>query len=450
MLTEKDINDTQQNVIDHLYENGVTLLVACTGYGKTIVCLTAINELIADGHIKRVIVACPAKVVSTKVWSIEADKWEHLKGLRVREISGSPGQRLHRLQEEASAHVIVVSLNNLAWMLKQKHGADGIIVDELSKAAGKQARGLRTKSKGDCFTWRVGMTATPVSQDFEKLQPMCRIMDGGKALGRNKDNYLKHYGYTDYNGYNWTPHDWAPAVILDRIKHLVHLVEDTKSDDLPPLLEHTMRFDMPTKTRAIYDQMKAEMVVETVEAANEAVKSGKLRQIASGFLYEVIGHTRTGKVINKARILDTARVNAMIRWHWSLNGRPGIIYYEYVEHLDAIKHHFRGNQFKQLTEDIDEFKAGEWQLLAAQFNSMSHGVDGLQHVCHDALIYHPLWSRDATEQAMGRLWRTGQRWDVDITTLVCEGTLDDLVMERVEDRAEWMKIFRVHLEGGAS
>jgi SNF2 family DNA or RNA helicase len=57
-----------------------------------------------------------------------------------------------------------------------------------------------------------------------------------------------------------------------------------------------------------------------------------------------------------------------------------------------------------------------------------------------------MWSRDATEQAIGRVWRTGQTKEVNVTTLVCDDTLDDLVMQRVEDRGEWMKLFKKHLE----
>ena len=120
-----------------------------------------------------------------------------------------------------------------------------------------------------------------------------------------------------------------------------------------------------------------------------------------------------------------------------------VVFYEFVEHkrtLQALARH-------QATEDIDEFmKRDGPDILLAQVNSLSHGVDGLQHVCSDILFYHPMWSRDATEQAIGRVWRTGQTKPVNVTTLVCENTLDDLVTERVEDRGAWMKLFMQHLQ----
>ena len=446
MLTENDLSKKQQAAINHLYGFDETLLVAATGAGKTAICLTAIKELIDAGELKRVIVACPAKVVG--VWSKEVEKWGHLKGLRVHAITGIPEARLRQLQYGDGVYVI--SLNNLDWLLKQKHGADGIIIDELSKASGKQAKGLRSKRKGGCFKWKAGLTATPVSQDFQKLYAMCRIIDGGKALGTNKQKYLEKYFYSDYMGYNWTLRDDADKAIMAKVGNLIHAVEDTKEAELPALRAgNVIRFQMPEGTRKIYTAMKKEMVADDVEAVNEAVKSGKLRQIASGFLYD--DDTQT-------RVFDFARVDAFVKWSMNLNGRSGLVFYEHNHQLEMITAAYvqvagrspavvcGGMSTKAVHEALDAFRSGASQLLIAQINSMSHGVDGLQHFCADALFLHPMWSRDATEQAIGRLWRTGQKSEVNVCTLVCDGTLDDLVLSRIEDRGEWMKLFLKHLK----
>jgi SNF2 family DNA or RNA helicase len=326
--------------------------------------------------------------------------------------------------------VIVVSLQNLDWLLKHKHGADGIIIDELSKGAGKQTAGLKSKKKAGMLGWRVGMTATPVSQNFEKLFNMCRVLSP-HYLGANKQKYLEQYFYSDYQGYNWTLRDGADAQIMAQVAPLVHLVEDTKANDLPALHQHVIRFEMPAETRVIYNQMKKDMVTDDREAANEAVKSGVLRQISSGFVYLEDDNVVT---------YDWARYDAACQWMKRLQGRPGVIFYEFKAQGRIL------NDLSCFTDDIKYFTSGDKDLLAAQINSLSHGVDGLQDVCSDILFYHPMWSRDATEQAIGRVWRTGQTKEVNVTTLVCDDTLDDLVMQRVEDRGEWMKLFKKHLE----
>ena len=318
-----------------------------------------------------------------------------------------------------------MSLNNLNWLLKQKHGAQGIVIDELSKAAGKHTSGLRSKKTGGKLVWRVGMTATPVSQDFQKLFNMCRIIDCGESFGRNKQNYLNTFFTTDFNGYNWTLNAGAAPKIMRKIASLVHMIEDNKAQVLPPLRQKVIKFDMPDDTRQIYNDMRNEMVIEEddldVEASNAAVRDGKLRQIASGFCY-------VGSMVTT---LDHARLDMATNWMDTLAGASGLIFYEFIE------------QVTQLKKRLKFFPNVE----LAQVRSMSHGIDGLQYKYADVLFYHPLWSRDSMEQATGRVWRQGQTKPVTVTTLFCRNTLDDVVVARVEGRAEWMELFKQHMKG---
>jgi hypothetical protein len=416
MLSETSLTADQDLAVHRIYAEDHTVLVAATGVGKTVICLTAIKELIEEKFLRRVIVACPAKVLENMVWLNEAAKWKHLRGLRVLQLMGDSHNRVKQLLS-CEAEVILVSLNNLDWLLQMDHECDGVIIDELSKAAGKQTKKLKSKKFAGMFKWRVGLSATPVSQDFLKLHPMCRIIDGGKALGTNKSKYLLEHFSSDYQGYNWTLRPGEDEKIMKKIASLVHLVTDNKAMTLPPLRERVMKFTMPTDTRVIYDEMKKHMVVGDIEAANQAVKSGKLRQIASGFMYE----GDEGEAVP----LDWARRDALAEWCTSLNGKPGLVFYEFVHQAEWCR---------------------PTNIRFAQINSMSHGVDGLQHEFADVLFIQPIWSRDATEQAVGRVWRQGQTKPVNVTTLVCENTLDDLVMARVEDRAQWMKLFKQHLQ----
>lgn len=417
----RTLSQKQLKAIDRIFEFDHTILVAPTGEGKTVICLTAVHELVKIGHLRKVIVAAPAKVVEKMIWPNEAAKWEHLRGMRIVQLEGDSTERTKRLlNSNGETDIIMVSLNNLDWLLDQDHECDGIIIDELSKAAGKQTKGLKSKKKAGMLKWRVGLTATPVSQDFQKLFSMARIIDEGNALGTSKQKFLQEYFYSDYMGYNWTLKGFADAQITDKIRSLVHLVRDDKAKTLPHLRESLIRFDMPADTRVIYNTMKKDLVTGDVEAANEAVKSGKLRQIASGFIYDYEG---------TAQQLDGARLAAASTWWTALAGRPGLIFYEFIEQGEGLREHA---------------PAG---VQLAQIQSMSHGVDGLQHEFADVLFYQPTWSRDLAEQAVGRVWRTGQTQTVYATTLVCNDTLDDLVLARVEDRAEWMKLFTKHLKG---
>lgn len=417
-LSEGLLEPKQQDAATRLFEYDETILIAAMGAGKTVICLTAIDELIKAGHLHKIIVAAPAKVLSTLVWPNEVAKWQHLRKLRILQLTGDPTQRTKALLS-CEADIIMISLNNLNWLLDQDHECDGVIIDELSKAAGKQTSSLKNKRKADHLKWRVGLSGTPVAHDFQKLYGMCRIVDRGIALGTSKDRYLNEFFFSDYNGYNWTLRPNAERRILKRVETLVHIVPDTKAQELPVLYEHILRFDMPDTTRRAYDEMKEDLIAEDIEAANAAVQSGKLRQIASGFMYNEQGLTHT---------YDTARTDAVIKWIKKLEGSPGIIFYEFVEQHTQLQRHTPDN------------------IMLAQINSMSHGIDGLQHKFSDVLFMQPIWSADSTEQAIGRVWRKGQTQPVHVTTLVCDDTLDDVVIARVEGRGEWMKLFLKHLE----
>lgn len=432
MLSRSSLKPKQEAAVGRLFEHDQTILVAPTGEGKTVICLTAINDLIEAGAVTKVIVACPAKVVG--VWGKELTKWSHLSKLTAVTLSGGPLDRTRTREMNPTADILVVSLNNLESLLLENHGADGVIIDELSKAAGKQTAKLKSKKYAARIKWRVGMTATPVSQSFEKLFAMVRIVDGGQALGTSKARYLETYFNSDYMGYNFTLRDGADEQIMEKVAGLVHLIEDTKHETLPAITYTTTNFLMPADTRSKYDDMKKHMVAEDIEAANAAVQSGKLRQIASGFLY---GEDDT------VEVFDDARFRQAKDWASRLGQRKGIIFYEYVKQYEAL------SALPNSTSEVATFIGSpSAKLLIAQINSLSHGVDGLQDVCHQALFYQPVWSRDAMEQAVGRLWRTGQRWPVTITTLSCDKTLDALVTSRVEGNAKWIQMFREHLTEG--
>ena len=443
-MTDLTLTKDQQDTISFMYNGDESIIVADTGEGKTVMCLTAMKELLDSGAHKRFIVAAPAKVLAKDVWLREVGKWRHLDGLVIRQLKGAPAARAHELNCD-NPQVIVVSLNNLDWLLTtQAHAATGIVIDELSKAAGKQTRSLRSKKYGARFTWRCGLTASPVSQNLEKLFKMARIIDGGASLGTNQSKFEVKYFTEDYNGHELTLREGAAEQILDAVAPLVHMMPFNKEEKLPPLVFHEIKFSMPKDTLTLYETMKSDMVVEVeadlidaidnteppnfedqdiiIDAANAAVNVGKLRQIASGFMYQDRERTRIVR-------LDQERLLAACGWWTELEGRPGLVFYEFVEQEKLLK------AWAPETVEI------------AQINSMSHGVEGLQHQYADLLFFQPVWSRDAFIQGYGRLWRTGQTKQVNVTTLMCDASVDHIVTQRVNGNAEWMELLKSHMRG---
>lgn len=79
----------QQQAITHIFEHDRSLALMPVGAGKTVVTMTALQELMAEGVIERPLVFAPMRVAEN-VWPYEGREWEHLKDLPIVRWGGAP------------------------------------------------------------------------------------------------------------------------------------------------------------------------------------------------------------------------------------------------------------------------------------------------------------------------------------------------------------------------
>ena len=115
------------------------------GLGKTVITLDAINTLRYDRWaVQRVLIIAPKKVAEG-TWTKEAQKWEHLRHLRISAVLGSQQKRLRALATPADIYVI--NRDNVAWLVDYFKNAwpfDMVVLDESSSF--KNASSKRFKS----------------------------------------------------------------------------------------------------------------------------------------------------------------------------------------------------------------------------------------------------------------------------------------------------------------
>jgi len=412
------------------------------GFGKSVVALTAISELLADGVLHKVLVIAPVKVANT-VWAPEADKWEHTHHLRINVATGSEKVRVAAC--EAEGDILVINFENLPWFFKKygrNHGCDGLIVDELSRmksSGGSQFKALRHKLP--CFTWRVGMTGTPVSENYLGLFAQCMIVDSGARLGTNMEVFKRKYFYpTDYNGYNWDIRE--ERKLLDAVADVVWVADDY-TGNLPDLIKTTIPVSMPDQGWDVYTTLAKDGIAEGVEAVNAAVLSGKLQQIASGFLYgedegEVIP-IHDAKIRVCQRLVDECRGNVIIAY-WFQHDRDALQQvFPFADNLGG------GVNAAETDRIIDRWNSGETKVLLVHPKTGGHGLQ-LEKGGADVIFYGPVWSRDLFDQLVARLWRRGQLKKVHVKTLVTVGTVDELVVTRSGSKKQFYERFTKHLK----
>ena len=137
-------HDYQSYTIDYIKSHPVAAAFLDCGLGKTVISLSALKDLIEVGEVKKVLVIAPLRV-ARDVWPAEAEKWQHLKGLKISVVLGSKKQREEALQTDAQIYVI--NRDNLSWLVSLKwpiYLFDAVVLDELSSF--KNMRAMRTHS----------------------------------------------------------------------------------------------------------------------------------------------------------------------------------------------------------------------------------------------------------------------------------------------------------------
>ena len=433
------LDDDQNAAITRLYECNHTLLIAGMGSGKTVIACTAAKELLEVRHLRRVLVLAPAKVAA-RTWTECQQEWAHLQGLDMRACVGTPKARAAVI--ESDCKVVVLSYDNLPWLVKQypglyERGFDGLIADEVTRLSSTGALGFRRfRSKIQQFKWRVGMSGTPVTEDLANLFGQMLIVDGGQRLGRNKQRYLDRYFVPqDYERRTWAPRPGAVAEVAAIVGDAVWVMPDYRHT-LPDLVVEPVMVDLSPAVMEKYRAFARDELMDDVTPANAAVMQEKLRQFASGFVYTDVEH-ETGVIDMHGAKWDAAGVIL------DRSSEPTLVLYEWKRQQRALA----AMHVPALDSDarIDEWCRGDLRAVMAHPRSVGHGLNLQGGGAHE-LWMSPPWSRDQWEQTVARLWRRGQRLPVLVEVLIARGTVDELVWRRCLGKGEFEAEFRAHLQ----
>ncbi len=437
LLNFSNITFEQQAAISRLFEYDNTLLIASKGFGKCVVAQTAAQEMLAEGLVQRVLVVAPPKVVRL-TWMTEHTHWDHLGPVTV--LVGTPAQRQKQLL--GGGAICVVSAELLPWLVKEPgfKSFDGLIIDEVSRfkaVGGKSFKALRPKVGQ--FAWRVGLSATPVAEAGEHIYGQALLLDGGGALGRNKDRFLRTYFMSDYMGYDWELQPGGAERLARALGDLVYLAESTEYEDsLPPLHEERVPVAMPDEAWSVYEELAQTMVLEAedIEAVNEAVLAGKLMQVAAGFVY---GRDAVATVIHGEKFAALERLRRKLN-------EPLVVVYQFVHELLELRQRYP--EAVVLADDAEAaqaaWNAGEADMLLVHPRSAGHGLN-LQGGGRYMVQLSPIWSADLHDQVVGRIWRRGQAHAVTRYVLVSTGTVDERILDKLAGKQSDEKFLMDHL-----
>lgn len=443
------LDNDQLNLIDRLYDYDETLVYATMGSGKSICYLTAIDELLHDGVVERALIVAPLNPAK-HVWSKEHKKWSHVEHLDVKLALGTQEQRIRAIESDAA--IVVINIENLAWFLdryKNRIPFDALCIDETSKfgsTGNKSVKKLRHATK--LFKHHVGLTGTPVHEGFEKLFSQVLVLDGGKRLGTSKQKFLeKHFYATDYEQHNWDLRAGEDTKLLKRLNDLIYAMP-SYTHNLPDLVENSIVVTLHADAMAMYKKLAKDSILvldDGIEiiAESAAVLSGKLEQLANGFLYE------QSQGENITHLIHDAKIDAFINY-MSGNTKQTLVFYQFQADKDSLCKTMDSINVSYSTMDdktgMQQFLDSKVQVLLLHPKSAGHGLNLHTGGACDILCYTPIWSNDQEKQLIGRLWRRGVKSTVTVSRLVAQGTIDETKLARVANKDEFDELFNAHIK----
>ncbi|MFB0845750.1 SNF2-related protein [Paenibacillus oleatilyticus] len=432
----------QKFATERILDTQFIALLLEMGLGKTVSTLTAIDLLLNDYfESNRVLVIGPKRVVQD-TWFREARKWSHLNHLE-REmvlLEGAPEQRRKLLKSNASIFLIGRELTE--WLVSEygnRWPFDTVVIDELSSFKNSNSKRFRALRRVRPMMKRViGLTGTPAPNSLMDLWPQIYLLDQGERLGKTitgfRDRYFNPGARSGHVVYEWKQKKEAEQRIYETIADIAVSMKAEDWLELPERIDRIVPVRLSQEARELYKKLERDLLLEYVDAdvvANTAaVLSNKLRQMASGAVYD---EDRGVKEIHKAKL------DALEDIIEAAQGKPVMVFYDFKHSFERIQQRFP--QARTLrkgqdgNEDIRAWNNDEIPLLLLHPKSAGHGLNLQESSCQTIVWYDQIWSLEEDQQANARVHRQGQTRRIVVMRLVAEGTMDEETVDALERKA---------------
>jgi SNF2 family DNA or RNA helicase len=290
-----------------------------------------------------------------------------------------------------------------------------------------------------------GLTGTPAPNGLMDLWAQVALLDRGQRLGKNLTVFRDRY-YTPGRRLpsgiviEWRLRPGAADAIKRQIQDICLAMETDGRVTLPPVTYNDILVELPAAARAKYRQFEQDLVVNLTDlfgpttqhtAANAAAMTGRLSQLTSGFMY-----------VDEAAVNDyryttvhTTKVDALKEIVEAAQGSPLLVFYRFKAELEMLQQAFPDSWTPDDKDVFAKWNRGEVPMLLAHPASAGHGLN-LQHGGHTVVWTSPTWNLEEYQQANKRLARQGQQHPVVIHHILAKATVDGLVRNRLNEKAD--------------
>ena len=478
MNTEKIIplHNYQEYAKDFAITHPYCGLFLTMGLGKTAIILETLWELNPACH---VLIIAP-KNIARCTWQNEIEKWNmpiRTQSLVVNEKGKDLSKKkrdeiLDSIPTNTQGTVYFINRELVPALVKrfpeQSFPFKIVIIDESqSFKSYSSARFKALKTVRPYIDRLILLTGSPTPKSLEDLWSQIYLLDEGFRLGKNITTYRNTYfdpglminnhpvdyrpkpmmiapngkPYLDENGMVIS----AETAIYNRISDIVISMKN-KYIKLPPITYNDMYAYMSDDEMKRYKNFMKTNVLDLangdkIEAANAAVLSAKLSQMASGAIYCNTTDENGNPIPNKDHKYEIVHEHKLELCEYIINNTdsPVIIAYHFKSDLDMLmdylpKHGIQPVVFDGTPQMEKSWNAKQIPVMLIQPASCGFGLN-FQQGGHTLIWYTIPWSLEEYEQTNARIYRQGQTEPVIIHHLMTKGTIDKRILSAVNKKS---------------
>lgn len=447
----------QPDMIEHVCSIPRAGQWAGMGTGKTSATLAALDILHLVGDVRRpTLVVAPLRVAE-HTWPDECRKWSFCASWDVETILGCVSDRLNALGRvrRGNAPLATINYENLPWLLEQLDGDwpfDLVVADESTKlksfrggyrthpVSGKTfyqgGGGSRARVLGRVAhrtpRW-INLTGTPAPNGLKDLWGQSWFLDAGQRLGRTHEAFTQRWFQKSFDGYGLDPLPFAQEQIEGALADICLTTTVQTKDPI----KNVILVDLPAKAMSRYREMERRMWTELegvihspIEAVNAAGRTNKCLQLANGAIYDEDKNWHE---------VHNAKIDALESVIEEAAGAPVLVAYHFKHDLARLLKAFPGSLDLGTSAGLRQAKAGQGRVWLAHPANLGHGVDGLQEHSHKLAFFGLNWNLEEHDQIIERVGpmrqqQAGRDRDVFVHYIAAAGTVDELVLDRLETK----------------
>lgn len=476
-IKRSQLRSFQKWGVARIYDHEATILAWDMGAGKSVTVLTAADDLLEDGIVKKVLIVAPM-LVACATYPDELSDWKHLNhisytliraedddediiaayksayegarlcGMDSAEASRWAGQIKTKVKEvkrrrlaRSKTEVHIINKEALPWLWKlfeKNWPYDMVIYDESSyfKNGTKRTKtrdvslfGAACKIRKHCKR-TVLMSGTPTPKGLRNLWGLAYVADLGERLGTARTKFEQRWFDKDYMGWNMEPKAHAQKEITEKMSDIMFTLDPDLYPDLPSCFMKETRVTLPRKVMDEYHRFKETLISEAydLEAVSKGTLANKLLQFGSGYAYR--------EDADPAWIHDK-KMDALEELIEEADGQPVLISYNFRFSRDRIKKKFKNAVIfgeGDVRKTKADWNAGKIPLMLAHPQSVGHGQN-IQFGGNILIWYDLVFDLEIYQQMNKRLHRPGQTRSVTIHHIITKGTYDEDILPRLRDRA---------------